>query len=124
MPCTCLFFTTAKWGVARRIKRIVETDSIFIHNDVEQMVASIEKKNKVRYDECPEGGHSKGRFLQIYRADRRPRHRQTFTTLGMISLYKMLGAKILLAAPTGRAAKRMSEVTGMEAKDHSSAAGI
>ena len=41
---------------------------------------------------------------------------KTTTTLGIIRAYKESGAKILLAAPTGRAAKRMSEVTKMEAK--------
>ncbi len=41
---------------------------------------------------------------------------KTTTTLGIISAYKMAGYKILLAAPTGRAAKRMAEATGMEAK--------
>ena len=41
---------------------------------------------------------------------------KTTTTLGIIRAYKESGAKILLAAPTGRAAKRMSEVTHMEAK--------
>lgn len=41
---------------------------------------------------------------------------KTTTTLGIISAYQMAGYKILLAAPTGRAAKRMAEATGMEAK--------
>lgn len=41
---------------------------------------------------------------------------KTTTTLGIISAYKEAGCKIVLAAPTGRAAKRMSEATGMEAK--------
>lgn len=41
---------------------------------------------------------------------------KTTTTLGIIRAYREAGAKILLAAPTGRAAKRMTEVTKMEAK--------
>ena len=41
---------------------------------------------------------------------------KTTTTKGIISAYRQMGAKILLAAPTGRAAKRMSEVTNMPAK--------
>lgn len=41
---------------------------------------------------------------------------KTTTTLGIIRAYRESGAKILLCAPTGRAAKRMSEVTKMEAK--------
>ena len=41
---------------------------------------------------------------------------KTTTTLGIITAYKEAGADILLAAPTGRAAKRLSEATGLEAK--------
>ena len=41
---------------------------------------------------------------------------KTTTTLGMIRLLEKLGYRILLAAPTGRAAKRLSEATGREAK--------
>ncbi|MDR0827332.1 MAG: ATP-dependent RecD-like DNA helicase [Desulfovibrio sp.] len=35
---------------------------------------------------------------------------------GIIKLFEKRGAKVLLAAPTGRAAKRMAEATGREAK--------
>ena len=41
---------------------------------------------------------------------------KTTTTLGIITAFRDAGARILLAAPTGRAAKRLSESTGMEAK--------
>ena len=41
---------------------------------------------------------------------------KTTTTLGIITAFREAGARILLAAPTGRAAKRLSEATGMEAK--------
>ena len=38
------------------------------------------------------------------------------TTLGIIAALESIGQRILLAAPTGRAAKRMSEATGKESK--------
>ncbi|HBL40566.1 MAG TPA: ATP-dependent RecD-like DNA helicase, partial [Ruminococcaceae bacterium] len=41
---------------------------------------------------------------------------KTTTINGMINLFKKDSLRIALAAPTGRAAKRMSEITGMEAK--------
>ena len=41
---------------------------------------------------------------------------KTTTTLGIITAFREAGARILLAAPTGRAAKRLSETTGLEAK--------
>ena len=41
---------------------------------------------------------------------------KTTTVRGIVSLYQKMGLTIVLAAPTGRAAKRMSELTGMEAQ--------
>lgn len=41
---------------------------------------------------------------------------KTLTTRAIVALFKAMGKSIALAAPTGRAAKRMTEVTGMEAK--------
>lgn len=41
---------------------------------------------------------------------------KTTTLNAILELYKQCGLKVLLAAPTGRAAQRMSEVTGSEAK--------
>ena len=41
---------------------------------------------------------------------------KTTTTLAIINAFRDEGRSVLLAAPTGRAAKRLSEATGMEAK--------
>lgn len=41
---------------------------------------------------------------------------KTTTLNAMISIFEKKGDKVLLAAPTGRAAKRMSDLTGREAK--------
>jgi exodeoxyribonuclease V alpha subunit len=41
---------------------------------------------------------------------------KTFCTRTIVALWKAMGKKIGLAAPTGRAAQRMAEVTGLEAK--------
>jgi exodeoxyribonuclease V alpha subunit len=41
---------------------------------------------------------------------------KTFTTHTIVSLWKAMGKTIALAAPTGRAAQRLSEMTGKEAK--------
>ncbi len=109
-------FYHSETGVARRINKIRQADSIFIHSNVDQLLASIEKKNRVRYDEIQREAIRKAGSCKFMVLTGGPGTGKTFTTLGIISLYQALGAKILLAAPTGRAAKRMSEVTGMEAR--------
>lgn len=46
---------------------------------------------------------------------RKPGTGKTTTVRGIIRAYQSTGCRILLAAPTGKAAKRLSETTGMEA---------
>ena len=41
---------------------------------------------------------------------------KTTTVRGIVALFRKMGLDIVLAAPTGRAVKRMSELTGMEAQ--------
>ncbi|MBD2169161.1 ATP-dependent RecD-like DNA helicase [Calothrix membranacea FACHB-236] len=41
---------------------------------------------------------------------------KTFTTHTIVSLWKAMGKSIAVAAPTGRAAQRLGEMTGLEAK--------
>jgi exodeoxyribonuclease V alpha subunit len=41
---------------------------------------------------------------------------KTFTTRTIVALWKAMGKEIALASPTGRAAQRLSEITGQEAK--------
>ena len=41
---------------------------------------------------------------------------KTTTVRGIVALFQKMGLEIVLAAPTGRAAMRMSELTGMEAQ--------
>lgn len=41
---------------------------------------------------------------------------KTFTTRTIVALWRAMGKDIALASPTGRAAKRLSEMTGQEAK--------
>lgn len=41
---------------------------------------------------------------------------KTFTTRTIVALWRAMGKKIGLAAPTGRAAQRLGEMTGLEAK--------
>jgi len=41
---------------------------------------------------------------------------KTFTTRTVVALWKAMGKSILLAAPTGRAAQRLAEMAGQEAK--------
>jgi len=43
-------------------------------------------------------------------------NRKTFSVRTIIALWKAMGKSVVLASPTGRAAKRLSEMTGFEAR--------
>ncbi len=83
---------------------------------VEADIDAIEKESGIRFEEKQR--------LAILTAVKKgvlvltggPGTGKTTTLNGILSLYEKRNLRVLLAAPTGRAAKRMSEVTGREAK--------
>ena len=76
----------------------------------------IETKTGISYDKVQEEAIITAVQSKILVLTGGPGTGKTTTTLGIIMAFREAGAKILLAAPTGRAAKRLSETTGMEAK--------
>ncbi len=103
-------------GVARRLKEISLAESPVKEVDVDKIIYNIEMKHKIFYDQKQREAIRKAAASKVMVLTGGPGTGKTYTTLGIISFYRSLGAKILLAAPTGRAAKRMSEVTRMHAK--------
>ena len=79
-------------------------------------ISKIEKKVHMSYDEIQAEAIKKAAESKVMILTGGPGTGKTTTTQGIIAAYRAYGLKILLAAPTGRAAKRMSETTGMEAK--------
>jgi exodeoxyribonuclease V alpha subunit len=79
-------------------------------------VESIEEKVNMTYDEIQADAIRQAATAKVMVLTGGPGTGKTTTTHGIISAYKAYGLHILLAAPTGRAAKRMTEATGLEAK--------
>jgi exodeoxyribonuclease V alpha subunit len=74
------------------------------------------KRDQIEYDEVQLSAIRKAIGSKVMVLTGGPGTGKTTTTLGIIASFETLGQRILLAAPTGRAAKRMSEATGKEAK--------
>ena len=74
------------------------------------------KKSEIVYDEVQQAAINQALESKIMVLTGGPGTGKTTTTQGIIEAFKARGKQILLAAPTGRAAKRMTEATGMEAK--------
>ena len=84
--------------------------------DAEAIVKKIIADSAISYDEIQQEAIHTAVLSKVMVLTGGPGTGKTTTTLGIIQAYKAAGCEIILAAPTGRAAKRMSEATGMEAK--------
>ncbi len=74
-----------------------------------------EKKSKIVYEESQKLAIETALANHIMVLTGGPGTGKTTTLKAIIHLLKMQGEKVLLAAPTGRAAKRMSDLTGEDA---------
>ncbi len=101
-------FYFAELGVRNRLLKIAKAPA---EKPIqEQMPIS----GEIEYDEVQLRAIQTARESKVMVLTGGPGTGKSTTTLGIIRA--LAGLKILLAAPTGRAAKRLSEVTGMEAK--------
>lgn len=85
-------------------------------DDLEQTIQSIEADEKMELDELQRSAVKKAAENGFFVLTGGPGTGKTTTIKAMIHLFERQGYEIFLAAPTGRAAKRMSEATGYEAK--------
>ena len=102
-------------GTAKRLVNL-SCGSRGYYNDIDYEKFKIYAPRGIRYDETQIEAIHKAVKNKVLVLTGGPGTGKTTTTLGIISAYRQAGAKVLLAAPTGRAAKRMSEVTNMTAK--------
>lgn len=79
-------------------------------------IDAIRSKTGTEYDEIQGDAIRQAATAKVMVLTGGPGTGKTTTTHGIISAYRAYGLRILLAAPTGRAAKRMTEATGLEAK--------
>ena len=109
-------FYFSEVGVAKRIKEILKTESSYKSTNADNIIESIQVEEKIQYDEIQIAAIKSATNSKFMVLTGGPGTGKTTTTLAIIKIFQKLNAKVLLAAPTGRAAKRMSETTGMEAK--------
>lgn len=122
-------FYYAEAGVAGKLKRLAQAPAAdrlwHALMDARQKtgneslsidVSKIQEKVHMEYDEIQADAIRKAAVSKVMVLTGGPGTGKTTTTQGIITAYRAFGLKILLAAPTGRAAKRMTEATGLEAK--------
>ena len=107
-------FYHSECGTAKRLLALMEASDNGKHPKFD--LETIEKESGVEYDEVQVAAIRQAVDSKVMVLTGGPGTGKTTTTQGIIVALKTAGLQILLAAPTGRAAKRMSEATGMEAK--------
>lgn len=102
-------------GCAKRLVHLMSGRQKKCENP-EKILEKVAQSSQITYDEIQWQAVKTAISSKVMVLTGGPGTGKTTTTLGIISAYKQAGCEIILAAPTGRAAKRMSEATGMEAK--------
>lgn len=108
-------FYMAETGVARRLKLLNDSPAK-VNTNLKVNIPKLQEKIGIEYDEIQAQGIQQAVSAKVMILTGGPGTGKTTTTLGIIRVLQIMGLRILLAAPTGRAAKRMTETTGMEAK--------
>ena len=122
-------FYFAEVGVANKLKKLAAepaADRLWVslmkarqdtgNPELSVDVEKIQNTVNMKYDEVQVEAIRRAATAKVLVLTGGPGTGKTTTTQGIIAAYRTFGLNILLAAPTGRAAKRMTEATGLEAK--------
>lgn len=119
----------AEWQIAEHLHRLNSDEDVLSDDSkIEKTILKIMKRNDIEYDESQKQAITQALKSRIFLLTGGPGTGKTTIIQGIvtafaelhqysldINAYKDTPFPILLAAPTGRAAKRMSETTGLPA---------
>ena len=102
-------------GITNRILTLAISNFQDISVDVDHLILQFEKKNNITFAESQKDAKISAFQNGIEIITGGPGTGKTTIIKCIIEIFETCGLKVLLGAPTGRAAKRMSESTGKEA---------
>jgi exodeoxyribonuclease V alpha subunit len=109
-------FHAAESGIAENLKRLCCSQKNMKRFDVDKAVAWAQDELRIRLAGRQVDAIRSSIANKVLVITGGPGTGKTTIIKSIIRIYDRLGQRILLAAPTGRAAKRMSEAAGQEAK--------
>ncbi|WP_313559105.1 SF1B family DNA helicase RecD2 [Ruminiclostridium cellobioparum] len=109
-------FYYSELGAAKRVRKILAEESKYKAAGIDEHLKNIQEEHNIQYDDIQIEAVKTAAGSKLMVLTGGPGTGKTTTTLAIIKVFQKLNARVLLAAPTGRAAKRMSETTGLEAK--------
>jgi exodeoxyribonuclease V alpha subunit len=106
----------AETGCDRLLKRLLAAPKEEFPIDVEKAIAWVEKTRKIELSEEQRAAVRTAVIAKAMVITGGPGTGKTTLLNGLLAIFVRKGMQVLLAAPTGRAAKRMAAATGREAK--------
>ena len=106
----------AETNVATRLKALLESPKQLLQIDIEKAIEWVSKVNRLELAEMQKEALRKAVSSKVMVITGGPGTGKTTLVNSVIKILEKKGQHIVLASPTGRAAKRLSEVTGREAK--------
>lgn len=103
-------------GIAGELRRLMTETSALRNVDVEKAIDWVQKKLDIELADNQKMAVSKSLTEKVHIITGGPGTGKSTITNAILNITGALTQKICLAAPTGRAAKRMSEITGKKAQ--------
>jgi exodeoxyribonuclease V alpha subunit len=109
-------FFYAEAGVAKRIRAIAQSPNINTPSALDDALTELQNRTEITYEQTQIFAIRQALLAKFSVITGGPGTGKTTITQAIIRLFLASGKTVILAAPTGRAAKRLSEVSGLEAK--------
>jgi len=109
-------FHVSEVGTAKRLKSLLQFPKKLRSFDRDKAIEWVQGELKIQLAENQKQALKEAIDKKVMVITGGPGTGKTTLINSIIRIYNKLGQRVLLAAPTGRAAKRMSEATGHEAK--------
>ncbi|MDD3656915.1 MAG: ATP-dependent RecD-like DNA helicase [Atribacterota bacterium] len=110
-----IYFNAEK-EISQKIISLIRSPQQLTQLNIDQKIGQLEKKYKINFAQEQKQAIKEVLLHRVLILTGGPGTGKTTTTIGLIELFEELGLKIVLAAPTGRAAKKLSEATRRPAR--------
>ncbi len=112
----CILHYIAETGIAQRLRRLKESPSKIRPINPEKAIEWVQQKLSIELAEKQKEAVILAATSKVLIITGGPGTGKTTIITAILEIFQQLKLRMLLAAPTGRASKRMSEATGWEAK--------
>ncbi len=116
LPVYLAPFYYSETGLCMRLGALARANFRKFDVDISKEISRLERQTHLRFASEQRLAINKAMESGVLVITGGPGTGKTTTLNGIIKLFQKFDQKVLLAAPTGRAAKRLSEATGREAK--------